>query len=305
MDILFKKLTTKLVLILATFFPGQARLSEEVLPLPTDQPLHRIAFGSCGKSHLPQPIWNSAVDARPNVFIFAGDNIYADTLDMKVMRAKYSKLAVQPGFRFLLGKVPALATWDDHDYGADDSGADYPMKAASQEIFLDFFGAPKDSQRRATPGVYDAKLAGPAGKRTQLILLDKGELSVRDAGVGYPLFDLTASGLTQASREFHFAWPNRYRVANLDWGNNFGMVRVDWDREDPEIRLQILDESGDIAIQRKIPLSLLTRRTLSEANGIREQEVEAAVITRRKQLQDIRSTAASAESIGSPKADLE
>jgi len=65
-----------------------------------------------------------------------------------------------------------LATWDDHDYGANDGGAEFPMKAASQKVFLDFFEEPADSPRRKQAGIYDAKVFGPAGKRVQIILLD-------------------------------------------------------------------------------------------------------------------------------------
>ena len=90
-----------------------------------------------------------------------GDNIYADTLDMDVMRAKYAKLAAMPGFQLLRKTCPILATWDDHDLGANDAGGDYPKKDESQKIFLDFFGDPDDSPRRHRPGVYDAKVSVP------------------------------------------------------------------------------------------------------------------------------------------------
>lgn len=65
-----------------------------------------------------------------------------------------------------------LAVWDDHDYGENDAGIEYPKKAESQQIFLDFLGEPKDSMRRKTPGIYDAVTIGPKGKRVQFILLD-------------------------------------------------------------------------------------------------------------------------------------
>ena len=58
---------------------------------------------------------------------FLGDNIYADTKDMDVMRAKYAKLAAMPGFQGSQA-CPILATWDDHDLGANDAGGDYPRK---------------------------------------------------------------------------------------------------------------------------------------------------------------------------------
>jgi len=91
---------------------------------------------------------------------------------MNVMRRKYAKLAAMPGFQTLRNACPILATWDDHDLGANDAGSDYPMKEESQKIFLDFFGDPAESPRRRRPGVYDARVIGPEGKRVQIILLD-------------------------------------------------------------------------------------------------------------------------------------
>ena len=107
-----------------------------------------FAFGCCADQEKPQPIWEAIVAARPDVFLFIGDTVYADTTDMPTMRAAYAKLAALPGYQKLLRTCPVLATWDDHDYGRDDAGADYPRKKESQQIFLDFFGVPKDSPRR-------------------------------------------------------------------------------------------------------------------------------------------------------------
>ena len=42
-----------------------------------------IAFGACAHENKPQPIWDAIVNAKPDLFIFAGDNIYADTEDMR------------------------------------------------------------------------------------------------------------------------------------------------------------------------------------------------------------------------------
>lgn len=83
------------------------------------------------------------------------------------------------------------------------------------------------------------------------------DLSAMDAGVGYTLYDLTASGLTQAADEYRPPERNRHRVATMSWGNHFGMVEIDWSKPDPLIRLQIRDEDGQIAFQHKVPLSAL------------------------------------------------
>ena len=142
-------------------------------PLPAqDAELTRIAFGSCSKETLPQPIWAAVLSEKPELFVFLGDNIYGDTRDMDVLRGKYAKLAAIDGFRTLRAQVPVVATWDDHDYGEDDAGGEYPMKEQSRRIFLEFWGEPADSPRRDRDGVYTSYTFGPEGRRVQLILLD-------------------------------------------------------------------------------------------------------------------------------------
>jgi alkaline phosphatase D len=138
-----------------------------------EAPIERIAFGSCAKQDKPQPIWEAVIATRPQLFVLLGDNIYADTDDMAVLRAKYDLLGNQPGFERLKQACPVLATWDDHDYGANDAGGEYPKKRESQQVFLDFFGARADDPRRQRPGVYSSALFGPPGKTLQIILLDQ------------------------------------------------------------------------------------------------------------------------------------
>src|SRR5436305_318514 len=91
---------------------GLALLASVATAADTDKkPLTRIAFGSCAHQDRPQPIWGPIVATRPELFLFGGDAIYADTEDMKVMRAKYARLAAMPGYQKLLKTCPVLATW--------------------------------------------------------------------------------------------------------------------------------------------------------------------------------------------------
>lgn len=136
------------------------------------EPLERIAFGSCAKQDQPQPIWNAIVESKPQLFLFLGDNIYGDTEDMVLLKQKWNLLDAQPGFQTLKQFCQILGTWDDHDYGGDDAGAEYPKKRESQGLFLDFLGVPKDSPRRTQDGVYNSQTFGPPGRRVQIILLD-------------------------------------------------------------------------------------------------------------------------------------
>jgi len=145
------------------------------LALGADDPTtvrSRIVFGSCVHQDKPQPFWDAVIAAKPDLFIFAGDNIYGDTEDMDVLRAKYKKLGDEPGYQKLLKTCPVIATWDDHDYGANDAGAEYPKRAESQQVFLDFFGFAKDDALRSQKGVYQSYIYGPPEKSVQVILLD-------------------------------------------------------------------------------------------------------------------------------------
>jgi alkaline phosphatase D len=134
--------------------------------------LTRIGFGSCAESSKPQPIWDAINERQLDLFVFLGDNIYADTRDMAVMRAKYAEFDAQPGFSRLRKSTPVVAIWDDHDFGENDAGGDYPKKEESRQIFLEFWNEPAGSPRRDRDGVYASYVFGPPGKRVQLILPD-------------------------------------------------------------------------------------------------------------------------------------
>jgi alkaline phosphatase D len=143
-----------------------------------DRPLARIAFGSCADQERPLPIFDKIADLKPDLYLSMGDNIYADLKpepglgEMASMKRKYEKLAAIPGWQRLAKTCPMLATWDDHDFGKNDAGVEYPHKDESQQLHLDFFGVPKDSPRRAQKGVYNSAVIGPEGGRVQVILLD-------------------------------------------------------------------------------------------------------------------------------------
>lgn len=134
--------------------------------------IQTIAFGSCLKETRPQPIWEGVLRTKPDAFVLLGDNIYGDTRDMSVLQKKWSVFSDKPGFRKLRETCRILAIWDDHDYGENDAGIEYPKKVESQQIFLDFLNEPKNTSRRNSPGIYDAVTIGPKGRRVQFILLD-------------------------------------------------------------------------------------------------------------------------------------
>ncbi len=152
------------------------------------EPITRIVFGSCINQELDVPILATIAAEHPQLLLMLGDNIYADTESVDELRAKYAQLAGKPGFQSLLASTRVMATWDDHDYGQNDGGADFSPRDAFQKEFLDFWREPLDSTRRQRPGIYEAMTFGPQGKRLQVLMLDtryfRSPLKVGERRVG-------------------------------------------------------------------------------------------------------------------------
>jgi len=163
---------------------ASAKSAQAITPMPSKalpKNLSRIAFGSCLSEKEDQSIWTKIAADNPDAFIFMGDNVYGDAYRsnplfsdpaMPKMRGAYNKLATSGPFASFRAQVPVLPIWDDHDYGANDGGADYLFKDQAKELFLDAWAIPQNDIRRKREGVYTSKIIGEAGKRVQIILLD-------------------------------------------------------------------------------------------------------------------------------------
>jgi alkaline phosphatase D len=309
--------------------------------------ISRIAFGSCSKQNKEQPILYEVVSKKPDLFIYLGDNIYGDTKDMRVLKEKYGILSCKPEFKKLINSCKVLATWDDHDFGQDDSGKDYPMKEESKKMFLDFWNDTKNIERQSHTGIYTSYFYGDSAHLVQVILLDLrsfrtgligkdgkyqpnfdttatlmgdtqwtwlkqelkkpakvrvigsstqlctehngwetwanfpleqkrmfetiketkangvvfisgdvhyAELSKQQPEGMYPIYDMTASGITQV--ENHLA-ANKYRVGEGLIGRNFGMLEIDWNPTDPILYLKGFNVFGKEKIKGEVKLSTL------------------------------------------------
>ncbi len=113
-----------------------------------------LAFGSCNKHDVKNNLWDDVVKAKPDVWIWGGDIVYADTEDMTKLAAIYKAQNEVDGYKLVKSKMPVIGTWDDHDYGLNDGGTEFEAKKQSQQKFLDFMGVSQDSFRRSQEGVY-------------------------------------------------------------------------------------------------------------------------------------------------------
>ncbi len=162
-------------------------------PLDTSAQLTRIGFGSCLKERDDQSIWDKVAAEKPDAFVFLGDNVYGDLYSddprfsdpaLPAMLESYTTLSQSQPFANFRAETPLLVTWDDHDYGVNDGGADYAFKDKAKELFLDAWNIPQNDIRRQRDGVHTSQMIGPEGQRVQIILLDtrffRGELKQTD-----------------------------------------------------------------------------------------------------------------------------
>lgn len=341
----------------SVLFPGETSFPFELNRMP--EPLRDVVFGSC-LNVTEHPLLDRAASLPMELFLFMGDNIYADTTDMAVMRAKYQALGASSFYQAVRSKAVILATWDDHDLGQNDGGADYPKRRESEKEFWDWLNEPYGSPLRKQEGVYQARVFGPEGRRVQVIMLDtryfrsplnkvpkeKGtaggssvphtdtsttilgdaqwrwlegvlkqpaelrlvvssiqfaaeasgseswanfpheqkrlvklireakaegvlflsgdrhwcEFSALTEDVPYPLYDLTASSMTQVHGRGS-PTPNKNRVLPQTWHQpNVGTLHIDWDQPDPVLSLRILDVEGRARIEKTLRLGELRAR---------------------------------------------
>jgi alkaline phosphatase D len=149
-----------------------------------DKVSQRIAFGSCAVQDKPMPVWSAVVDREPDVFLFLGDNVYADTGAYKLMpsprnyEVAYERLKKNPDFnKFLVAsrarEIEVFATWDDHDYGLNDGGEEHTERLEAKQAFVDFFsplGLAEDALDQ--PGIHNASVIDLAGLQVQVVMLD-------------------------------------------------------------------------------------------------------------------------------------
>lgn len=157
-------------ILVLTIFLFSCKKENEVIK--DKNQITKIAFGSCGSQNHDLPIFNNVVNHEADFFIFLGDNIYGDTKIMDTLKRKYNLLGNKPSYKNLKKNTTILATWDDHDFGWNDAGKEYPFKEESKDIFLDFFEEPDSSSRREHKGIYHSYMYDYDDSKLQIILLD-------------------------------------------------------------------------------------------------------------------------------------
>ena len=132
----------------------------------------RIGFGSCLKQNKAMPIFDSIKKENLDLFLMIGDNVYGDSEKEDLDELKLAYKTQEQNFKMMNLDFPFQAIWDDHDYGMNDAGVDYPYKKQSKELFLSFWNVPLDDIRRTREGLYFDLMYKINNKNLQILFLD-------------------------------------------------------------------------------------------------------------------------------------
>jgi alkaline phosphatase D len=122
-----------------------------------DPPTFTAAFGSCYFNNDPlfdrpgRPyggstgVFESIRQQAPDLMLWLGDNVYLREVDWwspEGIDYRYGHARAEPDLQPLLATAAHYATWDDHDYGPNNSDRSYIHKGAALETFADFWPNP-------------------------------------------------------------------------------------------------------------------------------------------------------------------
>ncbi len=146
-------------------------LADEGKP-DSERIVERIATAGCHRQDQPAPALVRYVAAKPDLMLWVGDNVYADTEnDIEYLKKCHYALAAKPAFQQLREQTTMMATWDDHDFGLNNVGKHYPLKKESKAFFREFWQL-EDRISAEQEGVYHSRIFGTGDRAVQVIMLD-------------------------------------------------------------------------------------------------------------------------------------
>ncbi len=150
-----------------TILAGDASFVIRTPPASEAPTLTRLAFGSCAREDAGSArVWDRIGVEEADAVVLLGDTPYIDSIDRSVQRRRHREFLAVPALQRLLRSRSLYATWDDHDFGRNDTDGNLAGKEESRRVFLDYRALPSagDGQR----GVYSRFRRGPI----EVFLLD-------------------------------------------------------------------------------------------------------------------------------------
>lgn len=115
----------------------------------------RVVMSSCvdlskGNNHAA---WDILRNSNPDLHLLVGDNAYVDSSNTKMHWKKHLDVRDVTTIEKAYKSIPSYSTWDDHDYGKNNGGAEYSGKANALKMWKYLWPNP-EMGLDGTPGVF-------------------------------------------------------------------------------------------------------------------------------------------------------
>lgn len=121
-------------------------------PLATSKNAVTLAFVSCAyEDEVTGAAWKALAQRELDLLFCIGDTPYIDTCDLAIQRRRYTAFNSFEPFAAIARRTPVISTWDDHDFGANDTDGNLEGKENARRAFI---------EHRPNPSFGDGKNAG-------------------------------------------------------------------------------------------------------------------------------------------------
>ena len=113
-------------------------------PAPDQEAKFSYLLASCmrHRDHPVQPAWDKVIEEKPDFHILNGDTIYITSVSRSSHWRIHKLQRGVPNFAEVIRSAPTYSTWDDHDFGENDSDGTKSGKKEVLEVWQDVWANP-------------------------------------------------------------------------------------------------------------------------------------------------------------------
>jgi alkaline phosphatase D len=201
-------------------------------PLPDTAARVRFAVSSCAKEdHGSRAVWKRMASEDVDAVVLIGDTPYIDSTDLEIQTRRHREFASVAEYQKLLMSRPCWWTWDDHDFGGDNSCGLLPGKANSRLVYTRY--RPQTNYGDGGNGIYTSFRYGPV----EMFILDTRWFAMTESSYARPGFpsllgetqwNWLKQGLSASSAKFKLLvcgmiWDDKEskNTSNDSWGGTY------------------------------------------------------------------------------------
>lgn len=212
-------------------FQGKVIARGDKQRIKTSPPLGKpartvLGMGSCASSTKFFDVWTQIAHQNIDALMLLGDTPYIDNREVSVNRLRHREFLSIPTLSELGASTPVWGTWDDHDFGGNDTDGKISGKAGIRQVFTEYraqlqFG---DGEH----GVYTKFRRGPV----EVFMIDPRYFSQTEASpvaadkptcLGKTQWDWLRNGLLRSTAPFKILatgmiWDDKKNGEKDDWG---------------------------------------------------------------------------------------